>query len=89
MYNGAHSSIPLTSTPTAIVTIDAATGFVDYVVPAIAGKAKPMVSKAGGSGLTYTGQFLAIYDGAGKNLAPSGATTVSFDRTSGKLISFR
>ncbi len=89
VFNGAHSTIPLTSTPTALVTIDGTTGFVDYVVPAIAGKGRPMAAQSTASALTYTGQFSAIFDGSGKNLAPSGATTVQFDRTTGKLLSFR
>ncbi len=89
VYNGAHVTIPLTSTPSTIVTIDAATGFVDYVVPGIAGKAHPTVARSSGNSLTYTGQFSAIYDGTGKNLAPGGATTVEFDRGTGKLVSFR
>ncbi len=89
VYSGAHSSIPLTATPTVVVTIDAITGFVDYVVPAVAGKAHPMVARSSGNALTYTGQFSAIYDGTGKNLAPGGAASVVFDRGTGKLVSFR
>ncbi len=89
VYNGTHVSIPLTSTPTAVITVDALTGMVDYVVPAIAGKAHPMASKSVGNALTYSGQFSAIYDGTGKNLAPNGATSVEFDRATGRLVSFR
>ena len=89
VYTGAHSSIPLTSTPNAIVTIDAGTGFVNYVVPALTGKAHPMVSRSSGTALTYTGSFAAIYDGTGKNLAPGGAATIEIDRTTGKLVSFK
>ncbi len=89
VYNGSHVSIPLAATPTTVITIDATTGFVDYVIPGIAGKAHPMAAQSTSSDLTYTGQFSAIYDGTGKNLAPSGATTVQIDRTTGKLLSFR
>ncbi len=89
VYNGTHTTIPLTSTPTAVVTIDASTGYVDYVVPALAMKAKPMVARSTGTSLIYTGQFSAIYDRTGKNLAPSGATSVEFDRATGRLVSFR
>ncbi len=89
VYSGAHSTIPLTSTPTALVTVDATTGFVDYVVPAIAMKGKSMAVQRSGAGLSYTGQFAAIYDKTGKNLAPNGATVVQFDKSTGKLISFR
>ncbi len=89
VYNGTHLSLPLTATPSTIVTIDGTTGFVDYVVPAVAGKAKPMATRSTGTSLTFRGQFSAIYDGSGKNLAPGGATTVEFDRTTGKLTSFQ
>ncbi len=89
VYNGTHSSIPLTSTPSAIVTVDGVTGFVDYVVPAVAMKGQPMVARSAGTSVTYTGQFSAIYDGTGKNLAPNGAKTVDFDGRTGKLISFQ
>ncbi len=89
VYNGAHVTIPLTSTPTTVVTIDAITGFVDYVVPGIAGKAHPAVARSSGSSIVYTGAFSAIYDSTGKNLAPSGASSVEFDRSTGKLVSFR
>ncbi len=89
VYSGAHSSIPLTATPSALVTIDAGTGLVDYVIPAVEGKAHPAVAQSKGTSLTYSGQFSAIYDGTGKNLAPSGALTIEFDRTTGKLLSFR
>ncbi len=89
VYLGAHTSIPLTTTPSAVVTVDAVTGFIDYVVPAIAGKAHPMAAKSTGNSLTYTGSFSAIYDRTGKNLAPKGATSIELDRTTGKLVSFR
>ena len=89
VYNGSHQSLSLTGTPTAIITVDAATGFVDYVVPALAGRAHPTATKSTGNALTCTGTFSAIYDRTGKNLGPGGATTVQFDRSTGKLISFR
>ena len=57
VYNGAHTTIPLTSTPTAIVTIDAITGSVDYVVPAISGKGHASVSRSTPTAVTYTGSF--------------------------------
>ncbi len=89
VYSGAHSSIPLTATPSTLVTVDAATGLVDYVIPTVAGKAHPAVSRSTGSSVAYSGSFSAIYDSSGRNLAPSGASTVDFDRSTGKLISFR
>jgi len=88
-YNGGHTSIPLTSTSLTLVSIDGVTGQVDLVAPAIVGKAHPMASRSSGSATTYTGPFSAIFDGKGKNLAPSGATTLEIDKTTGKLISFK
>jgi len=88
-YNGGHTSIPLTSTPLTLVSIDAITGQVDLVAPAVVGKAHSMATRSSGTATTYTGQFSAIYDGNGKNLAPSGATTLEIDKTTGKLISFK
>ncbi len=89
VYNGTHSSIPLTATTAAIVTVDGDTGLIDLVIPAIAGKARPSVTKSSGSTLTYNGQFSGIYDSTGKNIASGGITTLSFDKATGKLLSYR
>jgi len=83
VYIGGHTSFPLTSTTTATVSVDSTTGYVDFVAP---GKFQ---KQSAGSRSEITGQFTAIYDKTGKNLAPSGATTIQVDSTTGKLISFR
>jgi hypothetical protein len=88
-YFGADVSIPLTATPTAVVSVDGSNGQVDFVAPAVSVRTVPAASRASGSPITYAGQFTAIYNEAGKNLAPFGATTLKIDRSTGKLISFQ
>lgn len=85
VYYGSHTSIPLTLTSAAIVTIDSSTGLVDFVAP---GKFENRPA-AMGTHSTYSGQFSAIYDRNGQNLAPSGAKSIELDTTTGKLVSFR
>jgi hypothetical protein len=85
VYTGGHTSINLTTTPTAVVSVDATTGYVDFVAPGTF-KKRPM---AAGPNSDLTGQFSAIYDRNGTNIAPSGATSIQVDRMTGKLISFR
>ncbi len=89
VYNGAHSSIPLTGTTSTVVSVDGVTGLIDFVAPAVAGKARPAVVRSSGTALTYTGDFSGIFDSTGKNLAPGGASSFQFDRVTGKLVSFR
>ena len=82
--------VPVTGTSAvggALVSFDSNTGKVVSVVPYSPGAPKMALGKAGS--LEYTGRFLGVWDGAGKNLAPSGAGFVSFDAKSGKLLGFR
>jgi len=88
VFNGSRTTIALTSTPSAIVTVDGVTGIVDYVVPTTFKKPNLTPASASRSSLTYSGQFTAIYDASGKNLAPNGATAFEIDRITGKLVSF-
>ena len=71
----------------ALVAFDAQTGKVDSVIPYSPGAPKMALGKAGV--LEYTGRFLGVWDGAGRNLAPHGAGFVSFDSRTGKLLGFR
>jgi hypothetical protein len=88
VYKGAYTSLTLTSTSNAIVSIDGTTGFVDFVAPGMAVKGPTAaVQKAGAA--SYMGRFAAIYDQTGTNIAPSGATSIQVDSTTGRLISFR
>jgi hypothetical protein len=88
-YNGSHTSVSLTSTPSAVVSLDPSSGLVQFIAPGKFGKKVPTPSKGGGGISTFSGAFTAIYDSTGKNLAPSGATSIQADPTTGKLISFR
>ncbi len=87
VYNGSHTSLTLTAVPTAIVSLDGSTGAVDFVAPGRVLRHGPPTPGLGRSELS--GQFSAIYDGTGKNIAPNGASTLEVDAKSGKLISFR
>jgi hypothetical protein len=87
-YNAGTFQTPPTGTTSVLVTIDAQTGQVDLVVDAQAVKSPAGTSVAGGN-MKYTGKFTALYDGTGKNLAPSGAAEVVVSPTTGKLVSFR
>jgi len=88
-YNGSHTSLNFTTTPTIIISVDGTTGFVEFVAAGTYGKKVATPSRSAGTTTTYNGRFTAIYDATGKNLAPSGATTLEVDSTTGKLISFR
>ena len=83
-YFPAVQSTP--NTPQVLVTFLAYNGEIDTVAPMrrTAGPVLPIVS---GTKQTYRGQFTAVYDGNGHNLAPSGATELVIDGTTGKLVS--
>jgi hypothetical protein len=73
-----------------LISFDATTGFITTAAPFIATKtAQKPGRKLSGSIATYTGKFAAIYDNKGKNLAPSGASQVSLDLKTGKLLSWQ
>jgi hypothetical protein len=84
-------SLPSTTT-NMVISFSGTTGLVQYVAPLAGAGAKtagasPIMTKSGNT-LTFRGKFSGIYDGNGKNLAPSGATTLQLDQTTGKLVSF-
>ena len=85
-YFDAGTTVTLTSTPSVVVTIDATTGQVDLVAPAATPKASP--TKNADGTLTYKASFKAVYDGKGRNLAPNGASSLTVDPKSGKLVRF-
>jgi hypothetical protein len=76
----------LTSTPSVVVTVDADTGQVDVVAPA--STARPASAKNADGTLTYKAAFKAIYDAKGRNLAPNGASSLTVNQKSGKLVRF-
>ena len=71
----------------ALVNFDAADGSVTSVLPYAANRSVPKMNVAG-SQATYSGNFTAVFDGEGKNLAPSGAKSVTLDEKTGKLLRF-
>jgi Tol biopolymer transport system component len=86
-YYGSAPGITAVGITSVVVSVDGSTGQIDLVAPAKLMKGS--ASKVPNAGMTYSGQFTALYDGAGKNLAPSGATSIQIDPRTGKLISFR
>jgi hypothetical protein len=79
----------------AIVCCSGATGNVLWVgaIPSAAsagavGGGTPTVVQQGSS-LVLQGRFLAVFDAAGKNRAPSGANEVHVDAQTGELISLQ
>jgi len=86
-YFNTGTTVSLTSTPSVVLTVDAATGQVDIVAPA--SEAKPSLVKNADGTLTYKATFKAVYDGTGRNLAPNGASNLTFDPKTGKLVAFK
>jgi hypothetical protein len=66
--------------------VDAITGQVDMVAPAATAKPASKVNSDGT--VTYRASFKAIYDAKGNNLAPSGATSLTVNPKTGKLVTF-
>jgi hypothetical protein len=70
-----------------LLTIDANSGMVDAVAPFLATRGgKPTASKVGTT-LVYKGHFTGVWNASGKNVAPSGATTLVLDAKKGTLLS--
>jgi len=83
-----------TSTATgAVVSFDASDGTVTGVFPYTANKAQghggAPALQAAGDALVYRGAFLGVWDGAGQNRAPNGASEIQIDGRTGHLISFQ
>jgi len=70
-----------------LVSFDVSTGQLDTVAPfvAVKGLSKAM-AKTGGSQTTYVGHFAGVWDATGKNRAPKGASAISLDAKSGRLV---
>ena len=86
-YFSPGTILTLSSTPSVVVTVDGQTGQVDLVAPAATPKTLP--AKNADGTVTYKAAFKAIYDGKGKNLAPSGARQLVVSPKTGKLVSFQ
>ena len=91
--NLSQSLIPVTptlpaGTTGALVLFNASTGNVSSVLPYAANRSASLKPTRAGDSITYSGNFTAIFDGSGKNLAPGGAKSVTLDEKTGKLVRF-
>lgn len=78
------SGTPVLSANGALITLDSSTGAVVAILPFLGTRAasdRPVLTYANGK-QTFAGKFLAAYDENGKNLAPNGATHVTYDSAS-------
>ena len=80
-------TIPIGSTG-AIVSFVAFDGTVASVLPYSANRSASLKPTRTGDNATYSGNFTAVYDASGKNLAPGGAKSVTLDEKTGKLVKF-
>lgn len=81
------SSTPVLTASGALISMDSYSGQIVSILPFTGTRAngsKPTVHDEGGTRI-FQGQFVAVYDGEGENLAPNGASTVRLDIASGKL----
>ena len=87
--NGGVPGVPVVpaipaGTTGALVAFSFSDGSVVAVIPYAANKSVPTKT----SNATYTAKFTAIFDAKGNNLAPTGASSVTFDPSTGKLVQF-
>jgi Tol biopolymer transport system component len=71
--------------PQVLVSFDITSGQVTAVAPYVLDRG-PIQKSLNGTSLIFTGRFQAVYDHAGKNLTPNGATRVTIDGKTGKLV---
>ena len=86
LYSQAKTIIPgsFTTATGALVSFDSAGGKVTLVAPF--SSSKRSVNKTGA--LAYTGHFLGVWNAAGKNLAPNGASSIEVDPMKGTLLHY-
>jgi hypothetical protein len=70
-----------------LVSIDSTTGQVTSIAPFLVARGIPLQSSK--ASLEFHAQFLAVYDGNGKNLAPTGASDLVLDPKHGSVLSVR
>lgn len=73
-----------------LVSFSSSTGQVGFVstFEGPTGQVKKLAASKAGSQMTYSGNFKSVYDAAGHNLAPNGASTLVIDAKTGKLVNF-
>jgi hypothetical protein len=70
-----------------IITFDAASGFVAGVIP-FSEELSPSRSRSSGV-MEYSGKFLGVYGRDGENKAPGGATSITIDSNSGRVLNWK
>ncbi|HWD39108.1 MAG TPA: hypothetical protein VG944_09695 [Fimbriimonas sp.] len=85
-YYGAYTAVSTTGATQAVISVSSVSGQVGLVAP-FAEPAK--LTRASETACAYDGKFLGVYDGKGKNLAPSGASHIELDKKTGALVSWR
>jgi WD40-like Beta Propeller Repeat len=68
--------------------VGASAGQVTSILPYTANRSAGLKTIKSGNLATLTGNFKAVFDATGKNLAPNGATSVILDEKTGKLVRF-
>ena len=69
-----------------LVSINSNNGFVGFIAPFLETRSVGQSSRQGDR-LTYHAQFSGVFDAKGKNLAPHGASDLTVDVKTGKLLS--
>lgn len=84
-YGGVNSVSFANGTTDALVSFDSETGLVQAIASFLA---KPEGTRAlqEGSDLRFAGGFSAVYDAKGRSLAPSGASRMTLDSKTGKVV---
>ena len=90
-YVNGYSSALVSVTPAAntrrmLVSINSNNGFVGFIAPFLETRSVGQSSRQGDR-LTYHAQFSGVFDAKGKNLAPHGASDLTVDVKTGKLLS--
>jgi len=70
-----------------LVSIDSTTGQVTSIAPFLVARGIPLQSSK--ASLEFHAHFTAVYDGSGKNLAPTGASDLVLDPKHGSVLSVR
>ena len=73
----------------ALVTFNSTTGKVASILPYAANRATGGRATVSGGTVTYRRRFVGAWDAAGRNIAPVGASEVSIEVATGKVVSLR
>ena len=68
------------------MSFDARLGTVSAVLPFDGTRGAKRSTRTEGETQIFSGSFLGVFDGAGKNLAPNGATEVRLNTSTGQIV---